>query len=102
MRRGPALRRSGAGVVCITRDTMVDMAHVSIRDLRNHGGDVVDRVARGERFVVTRSGRPVAELRPIASDGLPVAELIRRRVHLPVVDPEALRRDADAVIDASL
>jgi prevent-host-death family protein len=78
------------------------VADVSIRDLRNHGGDVVDRVARGERFVVTRSGRPVAELRPLGVEALPVAELIRRRAHLPVVDPAVLRRDVDAVIDPSL
>ncbi|MGK2959248.1 MAG: type II toxin-antitoxin system Phd/YefM family antitoxin [Acidimicrobiales bacterium] len=78
------------------------MADVSIRDLRNHGGDVVNRVERGERFVVTRSGKPVAELRPLGGKALPIAELIRRRVHLPVVDPEALRRDIDSAIDASL
>ncbi len=78
------------------------MADVSIRDLRNHGGDVVDRVERGERFVVTRSGKPVAELRPLGPQGLPVAELIRRREHLPLVDPASLRRDVDDAIDASL
>ncbi len=78
------------------------MTDVSIRDLRNHGGDVVDRVERGERFVVTRSGKPVAELRPLGSPGLPVAELIRRRLHLPLVDPESLRRDVDAAVDSSL
>lgn len=75
---------------------------VSIRDLRNHGGDVVDRVERGECFVVTRGGKPVAELRPLGSPGLPVAELIRRRVPLPLVDPESLRRDVDVAIDSSL
>ena len=78
------------------------MADVSIRDLRNHGGDVVDRVERGEHFVVTRSGKPVAELRPLGSRGLPAAELIRRRKHLPPVDPESLRRDVDAALDSSL
>jgi antitoxin (DNA-binding transcriptional repressor) of toxin-antitoxin stability system len=63
---------------------------------------VVDRVARGERFVVTRSGKPVAELRPLGAEALPVAELIRRRAHLPVVDPDALRRDLDESVDPSL
>lgn len=75
---------------------------MSIRDLRNHGGDVVDRFECGERIVVTRSGRPVAELRPLGAAGVPVEELIRRRAHLPVVDPESLRRDVDAVIDSAL
>lgn len=78
------------------------MVDVSIRELRNHGGDVVDRVARGERVTVTRSGKPVAELRPLGAGGVPVAELVRRRAHLPEVDPVALREDLDAVIDGSL
>lgn len=74
---------------------------MSIRELRNHGGDVIDRVARGERLTVTRSGKPVAELRPLGPEVVSAAELIRRRAHLPAVDPEALRRDVDAVIDAA-
>ena len=57
---------SGSALIGITRDTVVGMADVSIRDLRNHGGDVVDRVARGERVTITRAGRAVAELRPLA------------------------------------
>lgn len=32
---------------------------------------------------------------------MPVVELIRRRVHLPFVDPEALRRDVDAAVGGS-
>ena len=78
------------------------MADVSIRELRNHGGDVVDRVARGERVTVTRRGKQVAELRPLRSGAVPIAELMRRRAHLPLVDPDELRRDLDSVIDASL
>ncbi len=78
------------------------MADVSIRELRNHGGDVVDRVARGERVTVTRSGKPVAELRPISAGGVSTAELVRRRAHLPSVDPAVLREDVDAVIEGSL
>jgi prevent-host-death family protein len=38
------------------------VAEVSIRDLRNHGGEVVDRAARGEAITITRAGRPVALL----------------------------------------
>lgn len=80
----------------------LDMADVSIRELRNHGGEVVDRVARGERVTVTRRGKQVAELRPLRSSAVPIAELMRRRAHLPLVDPDELRRDLDSVIDASL
>lgn len=78
------------------------MSNVSIRDLRNHGGDVVDRVAGGEHFTVTRNGKPVAEIRPISNVPVAVAELVRRRAHLPLVDPAALRADIDEAIDASL
>ncbi|MHB1469709.1 MAG: type II toxin-antitoxin system Phd/YefM family antitoxin, partial [Solirubrobacteraceae bacterium] len=34
------------------------MSDVSIRDLRNHGGEVVDRAASGERITITRAGEP--------------------------------------------
>ena len=78
------------------------MADVSMRDLRNHGGDVVDRVVRGERVTVTRSGKPVAELRPIGPAGVPISELVRRRAKLPKVDSESLRADIDAVVEATL
>ena len=52
--------------LCITCDTLYHMADVTIRELRNEGGEVVDRAARGERITITRSGQPVAELRALA------------------------------------
>lgn len=78
------------------------MAEVSMRDLRNHGGDVVDRVQRGEHVTVTRSGRPVAQLVPVRPPALKATALLDRWRRLPAVDPEDLRRDVDAVVDASL
>ena len=78
------------------------MSTVTIRDLRNHGGDVVDRVAAGEHVVITRGGRPVAELRPIARSGLAAATLLSRWRRLPAVDPAALRGEIDALIDQRL
>jgi prevent-host-death family protein len=78
------------------------MAEVTIRELRNHGGDVVDRVAAGERVVVTRSGRPVAELRPVRAGGLTASVLLHRWRRLPQIDPNALRRDVDATLDPAL
>ena len=73
---------------------------VTIRELRNHGGDVVDRVGRGEALTVTRDGQPVAELRPLARAALPAEVLLARWHRLPAVDPEALRADIDAVMDS--
>lgn len=78
------------------------MDSVTVRELRNHGGEVLDRVARGEALIVTRDGREVAELRPRARRSPAPADLVARRRHLPKVDPDALRRDLDTVLDAAL
>jgi prevent-host-death family protein len=75
---------------------------VSIRDLRNHGGEVVDRAARGEQITITRSGKPVAELRPLRREPLSAEELIARRKNLPRVDYREMRKELDAIIDQSL
>jgi prevent-host-death family protein len=78
------------------------METVTIRELRNHGGDVVDRVEAGERVTVTRDGRPVAELRPLRSRGILAVTLLERWRRLPAVEADALRRDIDAALDQSL
>lgn len=78
------------------------MGVVTVRDLRNRGGEVLERVARGESVIVTKDGRPVAELRPLPRSSVGPAELIRRRRHLPDVDVTKLRADIDAVIDPRL
>lgn len=78
------------------------MDTVTIRELRNRGGHVVDRVEAGERLVVTREGRPVAELGPVRPRGIAAATLLQRWHRLPVIDADALRSDIDAVIDQSL
>ena len=87
--------------VCITRDTLGPMARVTIRELRNQGGDVVDRAARGEQITITRSGRPVAELRalrvPLSADAI-----LERARRLPLVDPVALRDDVDELLGGNL
>jgi prevent-host-death family protein len=75
---------------------------VSIRELRNHGGEVVDRVAAGERLTITRSGKPVAELRPVGRVGLKAEVLLERWRRLPRLDPGRLREDVDDLLDPSL
>lgn len=77
------------------------MARVTIRELRNHGGEVVDRAARGEQITITRSGRPVAELRPLRPP-LSADALLSRWNRLPEVDPVSLRDDVDSVLDPGL
>ena len=42
------------------------MRTVSLQDLQRDPAGLLDRVEAGERLVVAREGRPVAELRPLA------------------------------------
>jgi antitoxin (DNA-binding transcriptional repressor) of toxin-antitoxin stability system len=78
------------------------MADVTIRDLRNHGGDVVERAARGEQITITRAGKPVAELCALPQAALSTETLLDRWRRLPEVDPVALRDDIDRGLDSSL
>lgn len=87
---------------CITRDTVAAVKKVSVRELRNNGGEVIDRVIGGDTFVVTRDGHEVAELRPLRPRPLDAATLLGRWRRLPLVDPIRFRDDIDAVLDASL
>lgn len=73
-----------------------------MRDLRNHGGRVLDRVAAGERVVVTRDGVPVAELTPASSPAMAARTLLERWRHVPALDADRLRRDADGILDSGL
>ena len=75
---------------------------VSIRDLRNNGGEVIERASRGGPIRITSAGKPVAELRPLARPGLPAEALLARWRRLPHLDPMAVRRDIDELIDPSL
>jgi len=78
------------------------VTEVSVRDLRNHGGDVLDSVMRGESVTVTRQGKPVAELRPIAEGGTSATALVERWRTIPVIDLVDLRTDLDDVLDPAL
>ncbi|NGX16040.1 type II toxin-antitoxin system prevent-host-death family antitoxin [Wenzhouxiangella sp. XN24] len=73
-----------------------------MRDLRDQGGKVLERVERGEVLTVTRDGRPVAELRPLPRRPVPVETLLSRWRGLPAVDPEHLRADLESLLDSSL
>jgi len=78
------------------------METVTVRELRNHGGEVLDRVARGESLVVTRDGAEVAELVPRRRPAKTTADLIAARRTLPRMDLGRLRADVDRILDASL
>ena len=78
------------------------MEKVTVRELRNNGGRVLQRVADGETLTVTMDGQPIAELRPVSGRALPAAALLKRWRQLPRVDARQLRADLDGVMDASL
>jgi prevent-host-death family protein len=78
------------------------MTEVAVRDLRNRGGEVLNRVAAGEALTVTRDGEPIAELRPLPRRPLPAGLLLQRWRRLPAVDPARMRTDIDSVLDPSL
>jgi prevent-host-death family protein len=78
------------------------MGTVTVRELRNHGGEVIDRVARGESLVVTRDGAEVAELVPRRRVARSTAELIASRRTLPPMSLDRLRSDLDHILDAGL
>ena len=75
---------------------------IAQRELRNENAKVMDAVAAGETFVVTRNGEPVAELRPIRAGRRTfitrdeVMELAASNVR---IDRDQFRADLDAVID---
>ncbi len=77
-------------------------AEVAVRDLRNHGGEILNRVAGGETLTVTRDGAPIAELRPLPRRPLQAGLLLRRWRALPAVDPAQLRADIDEILDPGL
>jgi prevent-host-death family protein len=77
---------------------------IAQRELRNDNAKVIEAVAAGESFVVTRNGVPVAELRPIRQTRrtfVPVAELLALAAG-PRINPERFRADLDQVVDQSL
>jgi antitoxin (DNA-binding transcriptional repressor) of toxin-antitoxin stability system len=56
----------------------------------------------GEKLTVTRSGRPVAELRPLAAARLKASVILEHWSRLPRIDPNRLREQLDDAISPSL
>lgn len=95
-----------SGSAASSRDTLGHMREtVAVRELRNHGGRILDRVEAGETLIVASAGRPVAELRPLsppAKRRLSAQELIAKRQGREPVDIERFRADIDAIFDQSI
>ena len=72
---------------------------ISQRELRNDNAEIMRRVEAGETFVVTRNGRPIADIVPHGvppkrrKTGRDMQEEFRQ---LPPIDVEQWYRDRDA------
>ena len=54
------------------------MTEIGAYDAKTHLPKLLERVEKGERFVITRHGRPVAELVPVAHrDKLAIARALK-------------------------
>jgi prevent-host-death family protein len=78
---------------------------IAQRELRNDNAKVIEAVAAGESFIVTRNGVPVAELRPIQQTRrtfVPTAELLAPAGAGPRINRERFRADLERVVDQGL
>jgi prevent-host-death family protein len=78
---------------------------IAQRELRNDNARVIEAVAAGESFVVTRNGVPVAEIRPIRTTrptAVPKAELMALAASGPRLNLRKFRTDLDRVVDQGL
>lgn len=78
---------------------------IAQRELRNDNAKVIDAVAAGETFVVTRNGVPVAELRPLPPTRrtfVARAELVALAAAGPHLDRAEFRSDLDRIIEQNL
>lgn len=78
------------------------MADVTVRDLRNKGGAILNQVETGTSFIVTRDGDPVALLSPLGRKPVSRDAIIKRFKNLPAIDAEQFQKDIDAIIDQTI
>jgi prevent-host-death family protein len=81
------------------------MRTIAQRELRNDNAKVIEAVAAGETFIVTRNGVPVAEVRPIAHRRrtfVPMFEMRGATGVGPPVHAETFFGDLDRVVDQDL
>lgn len=75
------------------------------RELRNDNAKVIEAVAAGETFVVTRNGEPIAEIRPITTRRptfIPRAAVAALATNAVRIDHVRFKADLDRSIDQGL
>ena len=73
-----------------------------MRDLRNYGGQILNRVEGGETMTITRDGSPVALLTPLPQPRLSATALLESWKNIPSILADSLRRDIDQALDTTL
>lgn len=73
---------------------------ITQRELRNESGEIMRAVDRGESFIVTRNGVPVAELKPLGKRYFVPAEEVEAAFRgAPTIDFARFRADVDSILD---
>ena len=77
---------------------------ITQRDLRNRSKEIMDAVAQGHGFTVTRNGHRIGELIPLRRRRrfVPRTEFATMSRHAPVIDLAAFRADQDAAFDVAV
>lgn len=78
------------------------MIEVSVRELRNQGGQILNRVESGESMTITRDGTPVAVISPLRQPRLSATALLENWKNVPLINAESFRSDIDQALDMSL
>ncbi len=79
--------------------TLLMSTVISQRELRNNSGEIMRALDRGEEFIITRSGVPVGELRPIRRRFVGRAAVAAAMAGAPRMDARRFRDDVDAILD---
>lgn len=72
---------------------------ISQRELRNHSAEIMRALDRGERFIITRNGVPVGELRPVRRRFVGRAAIEAAMAGAPAIDAARFRADLDSIVD---
>lgn len=72
---------------------------ISQRDLRNNSGQIMRALDRGEVFIITRSGVPIGELRPMRRPFVGRAAVAAAMAGAPPIDARRFRDAVDAMLD---
>ena len=59
------------------------MVTVNLAQAKAHLSDLLDKVEAGEEVVITRHGRPIAHLSPVAPQKVPLRSLASFRAGMP-------------------